>query len=93
MGILKDIREEIRLTREQIEASREEIQRSRDAYADQREFLRGLVRRSELSQQRMLSKSDEQSEVLVALQGEIADQREQIQAETQAIYSVLDRLN
>jgi hypothetical protein len=60
---------------------------------EQSEFMREIRLRNERGHRLIASELREQTATLVALQAEIADQREQIQAETQAIYSVLDRLN
>jgi hypothetical protein len=58
-----------------------------------REFIREVLRRHELATEAMIARLEEQRVALVGLQGEIADQRRQIQANTQAVLSVLDRLN
>lgn len=41
----------------------------------------------------MVARLDEQRLAFVDMRGEIADQRKQIQANTQAVLSVLDRLS
>lgn len=58
-----------------------------------REFIREMLRGHERATDAMIARLEEQRVALVGLQGEIADQRKQIQAETQAMLSVLDRFN
>ena len=58
-----------------------------------REFVREVLRRHERATDAMIARLEEQRVALVGLQGEIADQRKQIQANTQTVLSVLDRLN
>ena len=58
-----------------------------------REFIREVLRRHELATDAMIARLEEQRLAFVDLQGEIADQRKQIQANTRAVLSVLDRLN
>ena len=70
------------------------------AEGDLREFIREVLRRHEVATEAMVARLDEQRMAfvdmradMVAMQGEIADQRKQIQANTQAVLSVLDRLS
>ena len=69
-----------------------------------RTFIQEITRRHELATEAMVARLDEQgktlSEVgraivdaLVDMRAEILDSRKQIQANTQAVLSVLDRLN
>ena len=60
---------------------------------DLREFIRELLRRHERATEAMVARLDEQRLALVDMRGQIADQRKQIHADTQAVLSVLDRLS
>lgn len=67
---------------------------------DLRAFIREMLQRNERFLETMVARLEEQRLALVAVQGEIADvrleiadQRKQIQANTQGVLSVLDRLN
>jgi hypothetical protein len=71
---------------------------------DLRLFMRDMIRRNEKTieelvrgMQRhtdaMVARLEEQRMALVDMRAEIADQRKQIQANTRAVLSVLDRLN
>jgi hypothetical protein len=63
------------------------------AEGDMREFIREVLRRHEHATAAMVERLEEQRLALVDMRLEIADQRKQIQANTQAVLSVLDRLN
>ena len=63
------------------------------AEGDLREFIREVLRRHERATAAMVERLEEQRLALVDMRLEIADQRKQIQANTQAVLSVLDRLN
>jgi hypothetical protein len=74
------------------------------AQDDLREFIREIIRRHEHTTRELIkgfdrhtadvgARLEEQRVVLVDMRGEIAEQRKQIQANTQAVLSVLDRLN
>jgi hypothetical protein len=70
------------------------------AEGDLRQFIREMLMRNERFIDAGIARLEEQRLALVAVQGEIADlrgeiaeQRRQIQANTQAVLSVLDRLN
>jgi hypothetical protein len=58
-----------------------------------REFIREVLRRHELATDAIVARLEEQRIALVGLQAEIVEQRKQIQANTQAVLSVLDRLD
>jgi hypothetical protein len=64
---------------------------------DLRAFIRELTVRHERSIERLVRGLERQTDAFVSalneMRGEIADQRKQIQANTQAVLSVLDRLN
>jgi hypothetical protein len=60
---------------------------------DLRAFIREILRRHERATDAMVARLEEQRLALVDMRGEIADQRKQIQANTRAIVSVLDRLS
>jgi hypothetical protein len=60
---------------------------------DLREFIREITRRHEHATEAMVNRLEEQRLALVDMRGEIADQRKQIQANTRAVLSVLDRLS
>jgi hypothetical protein len=75
-----------------------ESERSRESHQDLREFIREMNQRGEKHTNAVTARLDDQTTTLVAVQGEIAalqgeieDQRKQIQANTQAVLSVLDR--
>jgi hypothetical protein len=74
------------------------------AEGDLRHFISEVLRRHERATQQMVAGLDrttrvvgarleEQRLALVDMRAEIADQRKQIQVNTQAVLSVLDRLN
>jgi hypothetical protein len=70
------------------------------AEGDLRQFIREMLMRNERFIDAGIARLEEQRLALVAVQGEIADlrgeiaeQRRQIQANTRAVLSVLDRLN
>ena len=60
---------------------------------DLRAFIREILGRHERATDAMVARLEEQRLALVDMRGEIADQRKQIQANTQAVLSVLDRLS
>ena len=64
---------------------------------DLRTFIREMTTRHERTIDRLVRGFERNTELLVAavndMRAEIADQRKQIQANTQAVLSVLDRLN
>ena len=64
---------------------------------DLRAFIRELTVRHERSIERLVRGLERQMDAFVSalneMRAEIADQRKQIQANTQAVLSVLDRLN
>lgn len=60
---------------------------------DLRAFIREILRRHERATDAMVARLEEQRLALVDMRAEIADQRKQIQANTRAVLSVLDRLN
>jgi hypothetical protein len=62
------------------------------AGGDLRDFIREITLRHERATEAMVNRLEEQRLALVDMRGEIADQRKQIQANTQAVLSVLDRL-
>ena len=55
-----------------------------------REFIRDITRRNELVWQGVMAELAQGRAVLVGLQEEIADQRDQIRAQTQALLRLLD---
>jgi hypothetical protein len=61
--------------------------------SDLRTFIQEITRRHEVATDAMVSRLDEQRLAFVEMRAEIADQRKQIQANTQAVLSVLDRLS
>jgi hypothetical protein len=62
------------------------------AEGDLRDFIREITLRHERATEAMVNRLEEQRLVFVDMRAEIADQRKQIQANTQAVLSVLDRL-
>ena len=65
---------------------RDEMRLSREQHADLRLFTRDLTRRNEVVLGEMVTSLND-------LQAEIGDARTEIQAQTQALLNVLDRLN
>jgi hypothetical protein len=63
------------------------------AAEDLRDFIREITLRHERATEAMVNRLEEQRLALVDMRAEIADQRKQIQANTQAVLSVLDRLS
>ena len=63
------------------------------AEGDLRQFIQEITRRHERATEAMVDRLDEQRMAFVDMRREIADQRKQIQANTQAVLSVLDRLS
>ncbi len=63
------------------------------ADGDLRQFILEITRRHERATEAMVARLDEQRLAFVDMRAEIADQRKQIQANTQAVLSVLDRLS
>jgi len=59
---------------------------------DLRHFIQEITRRHERAMEAMVDRLNEQRLAFVDMRAEIADQRKQIQANTQAVLSVLDRL-
>ena len=71
---------------------------------DLRLFIRDIIRRNERTMENLVARFDHHTEAIIArleeqrlalvdMRAEIGDQRKQIQANTQAVLSVLDRLN
>ena len=60
---------------------------------DLRDFIREITLRHERATEAMVNRLEEQRLALVDMRAEISDQRKQIQANTQAVLSVVDRMN
>ncbi|HEU4980930.1 MAG TPA: hypothetical protein VFT14_06905 [Solirubrobacterales bacterium] len=60
---------------------------------DLRHFIVEITRRHERATEAMVDRLEEKRMAFVEMRGEIADQRKQIRADTQAVLSVLDRTN
>jgi hypothetical protein len=60
---------------------------------DLRLFIREMLQRNERAFEAMIGRLDEQRLALADMRVEIADSRRQIQANTQAVLSLLDRLS
>lgn len=66
---------------------------SKRMVGEQTDFMREITLRNERHTRELVAAMRAVQEESRAMQAEIGDQRKQIQAETQAILSVLDRLN
>jgi septal ring factor EnvC (AmiA/AmiB activator) len=91
--LMQEIRDEIRLTREDIALSREELRLSRESRADLHDFIQQQTRRMERAaehQGRELAKIGTAMDRLIE---RLDDMGDQIRANTEATWRMLDRLD
>jgi flagellar biosynthesis regulator FlaF len=85
-GARRELAEELRRNREAFERNRDVLERSREESEDLRAFIRDINMRNERVWREVLRE-------LQAGQKALADLRDEIKANTQAVLSVLDRLD
>jgi hypothetical protein len=75
------------------ERNREEFERNRRSYEDLKTFTRDLTRRNEVVWREVVTELRAGQDRLAGMQAAIADMRDEIRANTQAVLRVLDQMD